>query len=306
VATTSLTAAEVRDALPMSECIDAVRDAFIELAEGAFEQPTRTALHDGGFLVMATHHRPTATSAVKTVSLNFSRDPAIAGAVIWMDFSHPDHLVADAASITALRTGAVVGVATDLLAAPDADSMVLIGCGKQAPDQVRAVHAVRPLRRLTVIDRDPHSAESLAESLADELAGVELTASIEAAEPLSRTDIVCCATSATAPLFLSEMLPERVHVNAIGAYRPTMRELPDELLGEATVVVDEKGAILEESGEILHALAAGALHETDLIELGSALRDGIASRRDRTVFKSVGVAVQDWALARALAAKLLP
>ena len=85
-----------------------------------------------------------------------------------------------------------------------------------------------------------------------------------------------------------------------------MRELPSELLGDATVLIDEKQAILEESGEILHALAAGLIAEDDLIELGSALRTGVCDRKQRTVFKTVGVAAQDWAIARLLASKFLP
>lgn len=113
-------------------------------------------------------------------------------------------------------------------------------------------------------------------------------------------EIVCCATSTTTPLFGLEALPERVHVNAIGAFRPTMRELPDELLADATVVVDELEAALEESGEVLHALDSGAIGKDDLIELGHAIADP-PRPRPRTVFKTVGVAVQDWAIARLLA-----
>ena len=85
-----------------------------------------------------------------------------------------------------------------------------------------------------------------------------------------------------------------------------MRELPSELLGDATVLIDEKQAILEESGEILHALDAGLIREDDLIELGCALRKGVSDHKQRTVFKTVGVAAQDWAIARLLATKCLP
>ena len=96
------------------------------------------------------------------------------------------------------------------------------------------------------------------------------------------------------------------HVNAIGAFRPTMRELPDELLANSTVVIDELEAILEESGEIIHALQAGAITQDDLTELGAALSAPQAPGGKRTVFKTVGVAMQDWAIARLLADKFLP
>ena len=297
---------EIRDAVTVREAIDAVRSGFVDLAAGRFEMPTRTALRDGQFLVMSAHHRPTATAMIKTLSVNFERRPAITGTVVWSDTGRLDHLVADAGAVTCLRTGAAVGVATDLLAAPGAERLTLIGAGGQAPDQVRAVHAVRPLRQLTVVDTDPRRAGSLVEMLEPELVGVEIFTSADAESAVRTAEIVCCATNATSPLFPASALPAQVHVNAIGAYRPTMRELPDELLADSTVVIDDLASILEESGEIIHALGAGALTEDDLTELGSALTAPTAGYGKRTVFKTVGIAVQDWAIARLLAEKFLP
>ncbi|WP_171110099.1 MULTISPECIES: ornithine cyclodeaminase family protein [Streptomyces] len=296
---------EIREAVTMKEAIDAVRQAFVDLAGGEFEMPTRTALRAGQFLVMSAHHRPTASAMFKTLSVNFERKPAITGTVVWSETGRLDHLVADAGAVTALRTGAVVGVATDLLAPPEAGRLTLIGAGGQAPDQVRAVHTVRPLSRLTVVDADLSRAQDLVGRLAPELAGVELLTATDAVSAVRGADIVCCATNATSPLFPESALPAQVHVNAIGAYRPTMRELPDELLAGSTVVVDELDAILEESGEVIHALEAGAITKDALTELGTALTTPGIEHGKRTVFKSVGVAVQDWALARLLADKFL-
>ena len=297
---------EIRGAVTMSEAIDAVRRGFINLARGEFEMPVRTALRDGQFMVMSAHHRPTATAMVKTLSVNFGRTPAIAGTVVWCETGRPDHLVADAGAVTALRTGAAVGVATDLLASPEAGSLTLIGAGGQAPDQVRAVHAVRPLRQLTVVDTDPRRAQALVETLGPELDGAQLLTATDVEPALRDAEIVCCATSATSPLFPASALPARVHVNAIGAYRPTMRELPDGLLADSTVIIDELDAVLQESGEIIHALQAGAITRDALTELGTALTETSADYGMRTVFKTVGVAMQDWALARLLADKFLP
>src|SRR5262245_26734445 len=232
----------------MSDAIDAIRQAFLDLEAGAFEQPTRTALRDGQFLVMSAHHRETASAMVKTLSLNFQRVPAISGTVVWSETGNPNHVVADAISVTTLRTGAIVGVATDLLADQDADRMALIGAGGQAADQIRAVHAVRQLRRLTIVDRDVNRAAGLAEELSAELAGVNVSVTTDVDIAVSDVDIVSCATPATTPLFEANTLPTHVHVNAIGAFRPTMHELPSELLGNATVLIDEKQAILDESG----------------------------------------------------------
>jgi ornithine cyclodeaminase/alanine dehydrogenase-like protein (mu-crystallin family) len=301
----NLDAADVRAAVSMEDAIEAVREALLDLAAGHFEQPVRTAMRDGQFLIMSIHHRPTATAMVKILSLDFNRIPAIAGTVTWAELSQPGALVADAAAVTGLRTGAISGVATDLLAPADADTMAIIGAGGQAPDQVRAVNAVRPLRKLSVVDRDSSRAAALAEALRPELARVdiEVASGVEAA--VSDAHIVTCATPATEPVLASGMLRPQVHVNAIGAFRPTMRELPDDLLGESTVVIDDLAAILEESGEILHAIETGALAEGDLTVLGDALSRP-PERRDRTVFKTVGVAAQDWAIARLLASKFRP
>jgi ornithine cyclodeaminase len=300
-----LTAAQVREAVTMSEAIDAVRRGFVDMAAGGFEMPVRTAMRDGQFLVMSAHHRASATAIVKTLSLNFERVPAISGTVVWSETGRTDTLVADAGAVTTLRTGAATGVATDLLAPAGAGRLTLIGAGGQAADQVRAVHAVRPLRELTIVNRDPGRAQALTDALAPELGGALIRTVRDIDAGVADAEIVCCATPATSPLFAAAALPARVHVNAIGAFRPSMRELPDELLADAAVVIDERDAILEESGEILHALDAGALKQTDLTELGAALTAPVPPRAARTVFKSVGVAMQDWAIARLLADKFL-
>lgn len=181
----------------------------------------------------------------------------------------------------------------------------MIGAGGQAPDQVRAVHAVRPLRRLTVVDVDPQRARALVELLEPELDGVELNTTTDIEPTIRDAEVVCCATTATTPLFPESALPAKVHVNAIGAFRPSMRELPDELLATSTVVVDDVDAILEESGEIIHALESAAITREALTELGHALTDGQVDYGKRTVFKSVGIAIQDWAIAHLLADKFL-
>ncbi|MEU3766312.1 ornithine cyclodeaminase family protein [Amycolatopsis keratiniphila] len=291
---------EIRSAVSMPAAIAAVRNGFLALHRGEFEMPTRTVLRDGGFLVMSAHHRPTASAMIKTLSLDFDRDPAIVGTVVRSELGHGRQLVADAIEVTRIRTGAAIGVATDLLAPPDAKTCTLIGAGGQAADQVRAVHAVRPLTELRIVSRGRERAEALAKTLGAEL-GIGAVVLTDPDEAVRDVDIVCCATTSTMPLFSLESLAERAHVNAIGAYRPTMRELPDDLLADATVVIDAREAILEESGEIIHALASGAITEDDLIELGSALAGGVVKSGGRTVFKSVGVAAQDWAIADLLA-----
>jgi ornithine cyclodeaminase/alanine dehydrogenase-like protein (mu-crystallin family) len=297
-----MSAAELRAALPMHEAINAVRDAFLRLAAGEFEMPVRTALGDGRFLIMNAFHSPTVSAVVKTVNMDFDRRPAVEGLVTWTSSSTSTSYVLDAGAVTSLRTGAVVGVATDALAPVDARDLVLIGLGGQAPDQLRAVRAVRSIERVTLVDRDEGFARAFADRHADDLVGLEVHVSTDPSSAVSTADVVCCATPSVEPLFAAAALPDRVHVNAIGAYRLSMRELPDDLLSTALLVVDQREAALEESGEIHHAMTAGLLAESDLVELSDVLREPErVPGRGRTVFKSVGLAVQDWAIGYALA-----
>jgi ornithine cyclodeaminase len=292
-----LSAEDVRRAVPMGTAIAAVRDAFRELAAGNFVLPPRQIFGDGAVLVMSAYHSPTGTAVVKKIGIALDQVPAIRATVIWTGGG--EQLVADGTSITTLRTGAVVGVATDLLAPVDATRLTVIGTGAQAPDQVRAVLAVRRIADVTVTGRSSDRAAVLAQDLAAEFPGVRFTPSTDIDASIADAHVICCATSSATPLFTADALPETVHVNAIGAFRPTMRELPRDLLATASVVlVDQREAALEESGEIIDAVGSGTL--TDLVELGPALSDP-PTRAGRTVFKSVGVGAQDWAIAAALA-----
>jgi ornithine cyclodeaminase len=294
-----LSAEDVRRLVPMSTAVDAVRDAFRELAAGNFVLPPRQIFGDGAVLVMSAYHSPTGTAVVKKIGIALDQLPAIRATVIWT--SGGDQLVADGSSITTLRTGAVVGVATDLLAPADATRLTVIGTGAQAPDQARAVLAVRPIADVTITGRSPERAATLARELAEEIPDVKFTPSTSIDESIADTDVICCATSSTTPLFAADALPETVHVNAIGAFRPTMRELPRDLFATATtVLVDQTEAALEESGEIIDAVQSGTLSTDQLVELGPALTSPPATT-GRTVFKSVGVGCQDWAIAAALA-----
>lgn len=295
-----LSPANLRAAVPMPAAIAAVRDAFARLKAGEFELPVRTALGDGRFLTMSALHVPTASVVVKSVNMDFDRRPAVEGLVMWTSTPTSTTYVLDAATVTSLRTGAVVGVATDLLAPAVARELVLIGLGGQAPDQLRAVRCVRSFERVTLVDRDEGFANAFADKQADDLAGLDVRISTDPAGAVATADVVCCATPSTEPLFPADALPKVVHVNAIGAYRLNMRELPDELLASALVVVDQREAVLEESGEIAHAISAGLLTEADLTELSAVL--GGVERPGRTVFKSVGLAIQDWAIGHAVSA----
>ncbi|QVQ51111.1 ornithine cyclodeaminase family protein [Spiractinospora alimapuensis] len=300
--------AEVRRLVTMERAVDALRSTFTEIGRSAspvFDCPPRLALGDGATLVMTARHVPTGATVTKSLSVELSRDPAIVGSVAWMDPLRTEPLVVEAAAVTTLRTGAIAGLGTDLLAPPDADRMAIVGSGAQAPDQVRAVHAVRPLRELRVVSRRPENAERLAASLRPELPGTAITVASTVRDAVADMPIVTCATSAAEPVLDTVDLAPDAHVNGIGSFRPSMRELPEDLLAGAEVVmVEQRAAALEESGEIRHAVTTGGLRKDDVRELPDVLREPWQRSGGRTVFKSVGVGIHDWAVTRLIAETL--
>jgi ornithine cyclodeaminase len=288
---------ELARLLPMAEAIASVRAAFRAHARREFDAPIRTSFHDGRMLVMSAFHRPTMTTAVKTVRIQPGRQPAIWGTVTWVD--SVSGLLLDATELTALRTGAVVGVATDLLAPSTASHVVLIGAGSQAFDQVRAVLTVRQIERVTVVSRTLSSATSLSARIASAYPSVHLSSDTDPGPHLRSADIVCCATSSSTPVFDPSDLPQHVHINAIGAYTLSMQELPAAAMRGADVVVDDAAAVMSEAGDVSTAVTSGAIEVDNLSELGARLSHSSA-RSPRTVFKSVGLAIQDWAICRAV------
>ncbi len=293
----------LRELVPMRAAIDAVRDGFIAGSSGGIEQPTRLALEDGRALAMLAADRQGIGMVLKAVTVRSGNPgrglPAVQAVVVWFDgeTGTPEALI-DGTALTAIRTGAASGVATDLLASPDAGVLAMIGAGGQAPDQVRAVCAVRPIREVRIASRDPLHAADLAARLTLELEPVLVTATTIPGA-LAGADVVCTATTATRPLFATRDLAPAVHVNAIGAYTEAMCELPAELLAGATVVaVDLIDAALAEAGDLIQAIRGGLLQRERLVEIGTLLVRRAPPPGGRTVFKSVGVAAQDWALAR--------
>ena len=298
----------LRDLVPMTDAVDAVRDAFVAVSCGQFWQPLRLA-HDDQTLVMAAADADGVGTAVKVVSIradNPSRGlPTIQASVVWHDGeSGRPTAVLDGDALTALRTGAASGVATAELAEPDATTLAIIGAGIQAPDQVQAVRAVRPIDTVRIASRTLASADRLAARIA--AAGdVAVEVCATPAEAVHGAHVVCCATSATEPLFPATALGPRVHINAVGSFRPEMRELGSDVLGLASlVVVDQLEAAEKEAGELIRALEDGTLAPGALVEIGDLLQRDERTRRDGiTVFKCVGLAAQDWAIARLAVAR---
>ncbi|GAB0114917.1 ornithine cyclodeaminase family protein [Acidisoma sp. C75] len=302
-------AAAVREHAPIRAVIEAVRDALIRHQQGEFDCPQRLSFDQSFGLVMPVYHRQSRTLAIKSLTLDPARVPLIKGTVSLVAGGAEDPVIADAPMVTALRTAALFGLATDLFAPPDASRAVIFGTGAQGLEQARALVAVRPITALTLVSRSHETALAAAERLRGEMPQLRILAAREPEAALREADIVGCATTARAPLFAAEAIKPGAFIGAIGSYRPDMHELPQELLAAAgRIYVDDVEACLVESGEIITALAAGRIGREQLIPLGEVARDAGETPPPRAasgaprIFKSVGVAPLDWAVMRVLAA----
>ena len=318
-----LDANELSRALPMAESIAAAREAFLALAQGRAQVPERAQLTldaPGALsLVMPAHvaGTPSApeTTAVKVVSVvpqNAQRGRArILGTVLLLDSESGElRALIDGARLTALRTGAASGLATDLLAREDATVLAVFGAGVQARTQIEAVACVRPIESVRVFAPTRAHAEALLESMAG-LPNIptDLRASDSPREALVGADLVCAATTSPTPIFEDEQLEPGTHVNAVGSFQPDVVEIPFETTARAYLVVDSREAALVETGDLIQPLAAGKIGPEHLrAELGEVLTGRAPGRTDSdqiTLFKSVGLAVQDACAAQRACANAL-
>jgi ornithine cyclodeaminase len=300
-----ISAADLRKLAPMPDAVEVVREAFRRLSQGDCDQPPRIATADGAALAMlasvSTADSPGGT-VFKLVSVNpenRKRDlPTVHAIVVWLDrTTKRPRLLVEGSSLTALRTGAATGVATDILAAPDATALAVLGAGGQALDQIRGAAAVRALTEVRIFSPSQDSAQRLATLVSAELPSASVLATNTAVKAVSGADIVCCATDSPTPVLSTKWLKDRVHINAIGSYRPEMRELRRDTIARASLIaIDHLPAAQAEAGELIDAVASGAASWETMVEIGTLAGRPQSRREGLTVFKSVGVAVQDWAI----------
>ncbi len=308
-----LTGGDVRRAVTMGDAIDAVKTAFAELSIGRALVPVRTGLsthaHGGTALYMPAYLPTAPTLGVKAVSVypgNHDRGlPTIFAAVLLQDAGtgRPIALL-DGIYLTALRTGAATGAATELLARPDASRLALFGIGAQAPTQVEGVCAVRRIETVLVYARNPDKASAFIEGMRTAPFSHDIQFQVVSTpqDAVHMADIIVTATTSHAPLFAAADVREGAHVNAIGAFTPDMQEIPPELVVRATIVVDSREACLAEAGDILIPMRQGLISTAhiyaELGELVAGHKPGRTSASEITLFKSVGNAIQDLAVGR--------
>jgi ornithine cyclodeaminase len=208
----------------------------------------------------------------------------------------------DGTYLTALRTGAASGVATDLLARPDARVAAIFGAGAQARTQLEAICTVRSIEQVWVYDIDVAAARAYAAQMARRGAPIpaDIAVADSPAQAVRGADVICTATTSSTPVFADADLKPGVHVNGVGSYTPAMQEIPAETVTRARVVVDSRQACLAEAGDLIIPLRQGLITESDIhSEIGEVAAGRIAGREasEVTFFKSVGNAVQDVAVA---------
>ena len=294
----------VRELLSLEALIHAMEEALVALSAGRVEQPVRVLLpvaEASGFLgVMPASAREIGLGAkIVTFYPNNEGVPTHHATVLLFRPETGEPLATmDGRLITELRTGAVSAVATKYLARPEAATLAILGSGVQARSHLEALRLVRPFREVRVWS--PRHARAFAEEHG-------VTAAASAEEAVRGADGVVVATTARTPVLQGEWLAPGTHVNAIGGVPADRRELDDALLGRARIVVAPRAAVLRESGDVI---AAGRV-DAELGEVIAGTQPGRTSADELTLFKSVGVAVEDIAAAalvyrRALAATPSP
>jgi len=305
-----LSAADVVAALPMAEAIGGMKYAFAQLSTGRADAPLRTHIKVedvGATLVMPAFLADSGDLAIKIVSV-FPNNPqlglpTIHALVLALDTATGKPLaLLEGASLTAIRTGAVSGAATDLLARPDARSVAIIGSGVQARTQLEAVCTVRDIREVRVFSLLPDQARQFAREMAGRGPIPPLiTVAEDANSAVREADIVCTATTSLTPVFDGDQLKPGAHVNGVGSFTPEMQENDLQTIKRSLVIVDSRSAALEEAGDLIIPLQNGDITlkhiAAELGEVVSGIHPGRTSPLQITFFKSVGVAVQDAAAA---------
>ncbi len=207
--------------------------------------------------------------------------------------------VMDGEYLTALRTGAASGLATDLLARRQAQTVAVFGAGRQGRTQLEGVAAVREIQQAYIIDSDAARATAFAVEMRDQL-GLKIDVAVST-EVLAEVDIICTATTSADPVFPDAELKAGVHINGVGSFKPNVCEIPPETIVRAKVVVDSMASCLAEAGDLIMPIQRGLITENHIYaeigEIAAGKKAGRSSEAEITIFKSVGNAVQDLAAA---------
>jgi ornithine cyclodeaminase len=298
----------------MVDTIAAMKTAYAAFSSGKAQAPLRGHLsippHQAVSLVMPAYIQDQANEAlaVKVVSV-YPGNPAaglplIHAAVIVME-AHTGRLIAllEGGGLTASRTGAASGAATDILARKDCQVAAIFGAGVQGRTQLEAICTVRAIQTAWIFDPDQSRVSRFIQDMADYgPIPTDLRPATNSQEAVRDADVICCATTSQTPVFDDLHLKPGVHINAVGSYTQEMQEIPADTIRRAMLVVDSRQAVLIETGDILKPIQSGLISKEHIYaELGELVlgeKPGRQNESQVTCFKSVGLAVQDAAAAQ--------
>lgn len=305
-----LSESDVRAVLPMDALIETMRGALAQFSARQVTQPLRTVIQAGAdpsfFAVMPAAMPEPATLGAKLVTV-VSRNaaaglPTHLATIVLLDPETGALLaILDGRYITEARTAAVSAVATDLLARQEAETLAVIGTGVQARSHLEAIACVRRLREVRAWSRDPDRREAFVRDARSRTVA-PVHACQSAREAVTGAAIVVLVTSAAEPVVLDDWIEPGTHLCAVGACRPDQREMDGRLVARARLFVDSREAALVEAGDVILAMKEGLFGADHIAaEIGEVAAGRAAGRQaagEVTVFKSLGLAVEDIAAAR--------
>ncbi len=307
---------DIAKLLTMREAIEAVEGAFTQLRHGKVVMPTRSTImlpkYNGSISFMPSYLIESGAQATKIISI-YPDNPkkGLQTTAAWIIVNDPEtgqvKAFMDGTYLTGIRTGAVSGVALKYLAPKEARVAAVFGAGAQARNQVWAAATVRKLDEIRVYDPIRPAVDRFAADMSERL-GIPILKAASGEEACREADIVLTATTSKTPVVKRSWLSDKVHISAIGAFYPECRELETGIISDAKVVIDEWEAIRLEAGDILIPIQEGAITEShvyaELGELVTGEKQGRTPEDGLTVFKSVGIAIQDSSVANLVLNKI--
>lgn len=304
-----LSGKQIRAASKMKDIIEAMQLAFVELSTGTPEMPIRSSISiaepEGTALFMPSYMKDINMISVKSLTLfreNQSKNlPYIQGTVNLFDgHNGTPTAILDGTTITALRTGAASGLATRLLSRPDSKTCTIFGAGVQGRTQLEAVCAVRDITKVNIYDPITATAENFAKEMGEKLKK-EIVVAQSSQQAVQEADIICCASISEKPIFNDKDLTAGVHINAVGSYKPHVQEISEATVLHSRLYVDHRESALEETGDLIIPITKGLFTKNHIIAEIGEVAAGKAPKRSSnseiTLFKTVGVALQDLAAA---------
>jgi ornithine cyclodeaminase len=300
---TLLSAEDIRTALPIRDAIQVMKDAFAAFSGGRAVVPLRPVIPvppvQGTLLVKPAYVESGGLGAklVTFFPKNAERGkPTISGIVVLIDPETGEPMaVCDGGFVTAWRTGAASGAATDVLARPDAKVGAVVGCGVQGRTQALGIDAVRPLEEIRVHDQNADRLAGFVSEMQPQI-GARLVPVDEPRAAVEDADVICTATTSASPVFEGHLIRPGTHVNGIGSFTAEMQELDVAAVGRSRVFVDSLESARAEAGDLVIAAREGKTRPEEWTEIGAVFGGSAPGRQsdtEITLFKSVGVAVQD-------------